>query len=84
MHLQVTENVIEHNDLQPEPITEEQGNNVPNSGLNQQKIGEQNVENSKDTKNGDEDNAEKKSQKSFKKMKMNNMKLKIMFYVQYI
>ena len=59
MHLQVTENMIEHNDLQPVPITEEQGKNVPNVGFNHQKIGEQNVESPKDTKNGIEDNAKK-------------------------
>ena len=57
--MQVTENAIEHNDLplqQPEPITQEPGHNVPNEGLNHQKVNEQNVENPKDTKNGAEDN----------------------------
>ena len=72
MHFQVTENVIEHNDLplkQPEPITEEQGHNVPNEGFNHQKIDKQNVENPKDKTNGVEDNAEenKKMLMSYKK-----------------
>ena len=61
LYLQVTENVIEHNDLpfqQPETITEEQGHSVPNAGVHHQKIDEQNVENPKDTKNGFEVNAE--------------------------
>ena len=56
----MAENVIEHNDLQPEPITEEQGHNVPNAGFNHLKTDEQNVENPKDTKNCVEDNTEKK------------------------
>ena len=61
LDLQVTENMIEHNDLQPELITEEQGHNVPNAGFNNQKIFEQNVENPKDTKNGVENNSEEKN-----------------------
>ena len=72
MHLQVTENVVKDNDLQPEPITEEQGNNLPNTGFNHHKICEQNVENPKDTKNGFEDNAEKKRQMSCKKRHLFN------------
>ena len=53
--MQVTENVIEHRNVslqQPE-----QGQNVPNKGLNHQKMDEQNVENPKDTKNGVENNS---------------------------
>ena len=53
LHLQLTANVIEHNDLtlqQPEPITEEPGHNVPNAGFNHHKVDEQNVENLKDAK----------------------------------
>ena len=86
LHVQVTGNVIMHNDLplqQPESITEEPGHNVPNAGFNHQKVDEQNVENPKDTKNGVEDNAKKIM--SYKKtMQMNTMKLKMMLYFQYI
>ena len=64
--LQVTENVIKHSDLpfkQPEPIIEEPGYNVLNAGFNHQKVDQQNVENSEDTKNDVEDNAEENLKK---------------------
>ena len=50
--------MIEHIDLplqQPEPVTEEPGQNVPNAGFNYQKVDKQNVKNPKDTKNEIED-----------------------------